>query len=512
MSNPTSDIASRPDLTLGVAASTVPDQGVLGARVGEEPVLLARVDGEIVALTGACTHYSGPLHEGLRVGHSINCPLHHACFDLRTGRALKAPALAPLDRWKVEARGDRIFVREKLPAGEADPAPDRDTAGDPKRIVVVGGGAAGFAAAQRLRDLGFGGELTVISADDDAPYDRPNVSKDYLSGDADASWMPLKDEAFYRDNAITLRTGVRVEAIDAAARRVTLRGGETVAYDALLLATGAEPNRPPTPGFDRDNVHVLRGLGDSDQLMVAAKGATSVAVVGSSFIGLEAAASLRLRGLAVHVIGPEATPLESKLGPQLGAMIKALHEERGVRFHLGRRVSGFDGARVALDDGSTVEADLVVLGVGVRPRLELAEAAGLAMDHGVVVDAAMRTSDPAIFAAGDIARYPSPVGGPPIRVEHWVLAERQGQVAAAAMLGLEQTLDEPPFFWSAHYDLTIRYVGHAEAWDSIEVVGSPAGRDAEVRYIKDGRAIAVATVNRDLASLQAAQAIAQSRP
>jgi NADPH-dependent 2,4-dienoyl-CoA reductase/sulfur reductase-like enzyme/nitrite reductase/ring-hydroxylating ferredoxin subunit len=505
MTSPNPEASVRPDLTLGVAAGDIPVDGVFAGLVGEDPVILARVDGAIVALDGACTHYSGALHEGLRTGHTINCPLHHACFDLRTGLALKAPALTPLNRWKVEEEGDRIFVREKLPKGDERLAPDRDASGDPKSIVIVGGGAAGFAAAQRLRDLGFAGALTMLSADQDAPYDRPNVSKDYLSGEADPAWMPLKSQAFYRKHAIDLRTNTQVETIDTAARQVTLQGGETLSYDALLLATGAEPNRPPAPGFDRDNVHLLRSLADSDRLIAASKSATRVAVVGSSFIGLEAAASLRQRGLEVHVIGPDATPLESKLGAELGGLIKAVHDEHGVRFHLGRKVEGFDGARLTLDDGSVVEADLVVLGVGVKPRLELAQAAGLAMDRGVVVDAAMRTSDPHVFAAGDIARYPSPVGGPPIRVEHWVVAERQGQIAAAAMLGLEPD-SEPPYFWSAHYDLTIRYVGHAEDWHAIEVTGSVADRDAEVAYLKDGRVVAVATVNRDLASLKAARA------
>jgi NADPH-dependent 2,4-dienoyl-CoA reductase/sulfur reductase-like enzyme/nitrite reductase/ring-hydroxylating ferredoxin subunit len=494
-------------MTLGVAASAIPDEGVFAGRVGDDPVVLARVEGVVVAIGGACSHYSGPLDEGLRVGHTINCPLHHACFDLRTGLALKAPALSPLDRWKVEEIDGRIFVREKLPPHDQNQAPGRDTASDPKSVVIVGGGAAGFAAAQRLRDLGYQGELTIVSADKDAPYDRPNVSKDYLSGDAEPAWMPLKDEAFYLDNAIKLLTGTRTASIDAPGRRLILENGETLAYDALLLATGAEPNRPPTPGFERDEVHVLRTLADSDQLMSAAKTARSVAVVGSSFIGLEAAASLRIRGVAVHVIGPEAVPLESKLGPEVGALIKATHEAHGVQFHLGRRVQAFDGAQVTLDDGSTVTADLVVLGIGVKPRLELAQSAGLVLDKGVVVDAAMRTSDPAIFAAGDIARYPSPLGGEPIRVEHWVLAERQGQIAAAAILGVEAALTEPPYFWSAHYDLTIRYVGHAEAWDGVEVDGSIADRDAEVRYVRDGRTIAVATINRDLACLQAAQAL-----
>ena len=491
-----------PDLTQGVALSRIPADGVLLGRVGEDRVLLARVDGALVAVGASCSHYGGNLHEGLRVGPTINCPLHHACFDLRTGVALKAPALSPLARWRVEERDGLAFVAEPL---EPARAPQRDGCTDPASIVIVGGGAAGFAAAQRLRELGYAGGLTVLGADASAPYDRPNVSKDYLAGTAEPEWMPLKDAAFYRDNEIALRTSARVDAVDAAGRRLSLAGGETLAYDVLLLATGAEPNRPATPGFERDNVYVLRSLQDSDRLVEAAARGSTVAIVGSSFIGLEAAASLRTRGLAVHVIGRETAPLESKLGSAIGKLIQSVHEQNGVQFHLGRSVERFDGRQLTLDDGSSVAADFVVLGVGVTPRLDLARGAGLAIDKGVLVDASMRSSDPHIFAAGDIARFPNPLGGAPIRVEHWVLAERLGQIAAHGMLGVGDALREPPFFWSVHYDVTIRYVGHADRWDRIEEIGTVAEKDAEVRYIEDGAVVAVATINRDLACLEAAQ-------
>lgn len=495
-----------PDLTKGIAAAEVPQSGVLAGRVGDDQVLLARVDGEVVAVAGACSHYSGPLKDGLRVGDTIACPWHHACFDLKTGRALKAPALAPIDRWKVEADGGRIVVREKLEAAEA---PKRDSRNDPKRIVIVGGGAAGFAAAQRLRDLGFSGELVMLSDDGQAPYDRPNVSKDYLAGQADPAWMPLKDEAFYADNKIDLRLGARAVAIDAAKKTVALEDGGSVGYDRLLVATGAEPNHPKTPGFDADNVFTLRSQADSDRIIAAAGKAGRVAVIGASFIGLEAAASMRARGLETHVIAPETAPLESKLGPQLSGLVKGLHDRHGVSFHLGRKVEAFEGGKLKLDDGSSVGADLVILGVGVKPRLDLAGSAGVKVDGGVIVDASMRTSDAAIFAAGDIARYPQAGSGEQTRVEHWVVAERQGQTAAAAMLGLDETLDDPAFFWSAHFGVEIRYVGHAERWDEIEAEGSFECEDAsaEVRFIKGGRVVAVATVGRDLDALKAAEAM-----
>jgi apoptosis-inducing factor 3 len=489
-----------PDFSQGVYASTLPEDGVFAGHVNGEAIIVARTREGIVALGGACSHYSGPLHEGLRVGDTISCPWHHACFDLKTGRALKAPALAPVARWKVEEEGGKVFVREALPDEATSPAALMAD----KHFVIVGGGASGFAAAQRLRQHGFAGDITMISADVDAPYDRPNVSKDYLAGTADPAWMPLKDAAFYADLKISLKLGTVVRSIDAASRSVALESGESLTYDKLLLATGAEPIRPSAPGFDQPHVHTLRSMKDAERVIADVTSDDIVAVIGSSFIGLEAAASLRHRGVAVHVIGPELIPLRSKFGPAIGTMIKALHEANGVVFHLGRRAEGYADGSVQLDDGTSVRATRVVLGIGVKPRLQLAEAAGVRIEGGVVVDTSMRSSDPNIFATGDIARYPG-AHGELARVEHWVLAERHGQVAAAGMLGIDDPFEEPPFFWSVHYDTTIRYVGHAEDWDAIREEGSVADKDAEVRYEKDGRVIAVATINRDMDSLKAAE-------
>jgi NADPH-dependent 2,4-dienoyl-CoA reductase/sulfur reductase-like enzyme/nitrite reductase/ring-hydroxylating ferredoxin subunit len=488
-----------PDLAQGVAADAIPFDGVLLGRVGDDRVILARLEGEIVAVGANCTHYQGPLEEGLRVGDTIRCPWHHACFSLRTGAALEAPALSPLPRWEVDIEGDRVRVGR--PCSPESPRPSRPN--DPKAIVIVG---AGFAAAQRLRDLGYGGALTLISDDASAPYDRPNLSKDYLSGEAEADWMPLKDEAFYQDHKIHLRLGVRATALDTKAQRLTLESGETLTYDRLLLATGAAPNRVDLPGLDGSRIHLLRTQADADALIAAAKGAKTVAIVGASFIGLEVAAALRKRGLAVHVIAPEAIPFSNTLGPEFGAFIKRLHEQEGVVFHLQRKAKSFDAGRLTLDDGEVMSADLVVAGVGVAPRLDLAEAAGLALDKGVVVDAHFRTSAPGVFAAGDIARYPDGVSGQSIRVEHWVAAERHGQVAAANMIGVDTPFREPPFFWTAFYGLGLHYVGHAESWDSIEIEGDLDSKAAVLRYIKDGVVEAVVTVGPEQATLDAAQA------
>ncbi|NID17229.1 FAD-dependent oxidoreductase [Luteibacter yeojuensis] len=495
-----------PDLSQGVDRSAIPEDGVFPGHVDGEAVMLALTRAGIVAMTATCSHYSGPLYAGLRVGDTIQCPWHHACFDLRTGRAAKAPALAPVACWRVEEVGGKVFVREKLDT----PSPSCPKSRSSRRMVIVGGGAAGFAAAQRLRTRGFDGEIVVLSADADAPYDRPNVSKDYLAGTAEPEWMPLKDDAFYADLGIDVRLNTSVTAIDAKAHTVILGSGDSLAYDKLLIATGAEPIRPSSPGFEGPHVHTLRTIKDADAVLGDIDASQTVAVIGSSFIGMEVAASLRNRGVAVHVIGPEPAPLATKLGPQIGSLIRLLHEANGVVFHLERRAVGYEDGLVKLDDGTVVAASRVVLGIGVKPRLHLAEQAGLKLDRGVLVDASMRTSDPGIFAAGDIARFPG-AAGDPVRIEHWVVAERQGQVAAAAMMGEEDTYSDAPFFWSVHYDVTIRYVGHAEGWDAIEEIGSVAAKDAEVRYIKDGKVVAVATINRDLDALKAGERVPYPR-
>ena len=494
--------ASGPDLTQGIAVGDLPDGGKLLGHAGKEQVLLVRRGAEIFAVAAFCTHYHGPLADGLVVGDTVRCPWHHACFDLRTGAHLRAPALSPIDRWSVEQPDGRIFVREKLPRSKPKPRGSA-SATAPDRIVIVGGGAAGFAAAERLRYLGYQGSLVMLSQEEAAPLDRPNLSKDYLAGNAPEEWIPLRSERFYAKNGIELRLTAEVAGIDRTAREVVLADGTKHAYDRLLLATGAEPVRLSIPGIDQPPVHVLRSLADCRAIIAGAEGARRAVVLGASFIGLEVAASLRNRKLEVHVVAPEKRPMERVAGPAMGDFIRRLHEEHGVIFHLEETASAIDGKRVRLAGGQTLEADLVVAGVGVRPRTALAERAGLALDRGVAVNAYLETSDPAIFAAGDIARWPDPHSGGAIRVEHWVVAERQGQAAALNMLGYHETFSQVPFFWSQHYDIPINYVGHAEAWDEIAVEGDIAAKDCLLRFKQKGRVLAVASVFRDIESLEA---------
>ncbi len=491
---------SGPDLTLGVPIESLGETGLLSGHVGNDAVLIARVGDQFFAVDAACTHYHGPLAEGLIVGDTVRCPWHHACFSLRTGEAVRAPALSPVACWSTSIQGGKVFVLQKItPSARSVSAP----AGAPERIVIIGAGAAGFAAAERLRRLGYAGSLTMLSDDEAPPVDRPNLSKDYLAGSAPEEWVLLRDDTFYADQRIDLRLKAGVVRVDVAAQEVELADGSKVPYDRLLLATGAEAVRLPIPGMDMPHVHTLRSLADCRAIIASAASARRVVVIGASFIGLEVAASLRARGLEVHVVAPEQRPMERVLGPQMGEFVQQLHEEHGVVFHLGDTASAIDTQQVSLKAGGKLEADLVVVGVGVRPRLALAEQAGLTIDRGVMVDASLQTSAPGVFAAGDIVRWPDSHSGAAIRVEHWVVAQRQGQTAAMNMFGGHEKFDAVPFFWSQHYDVQISYVGHADSWDAIAVDGSIAGRDCVLRYERDGRVVAVASINRDIDSLRA---------
>jgi NADPH-dependent 2,4-dienoyl-CoA reductase/sulfur reductase-like enzyme/nitrite reductase/ring-hydroxylating ferredoxin subunit len=492
-----------PDFTQGVALSDLSDGGMLLGHAGGEAVLLARQGEEVFAIGATCTHYGGPLAEGVVDGDTVRCPWHHACFSLRTGEALRAPALSPVASWRVERRGERIVVTDKLERDPLAPTYPSPVTRSPtvERVVIVGAGAAGAAAAEMLRRCGFDGSVVVVDQEPDSPYDRPNLSKDYLAGKAPEEWIPLRPAGFHAEHRIEL-VRARATRLDLASRQLELEAGPSLPFDVLLLATGADPVRLSLPGSDLAHVRYLRSLADSRAIVAGASSATSVVVIGGSFIGLEVAASLRARGLPVHVVAPEALPLARVLGPQLGQFIRALHTEKGVVFHLERKPARIEAAAVVLDDGTRVDADLVVIGVGVRPRLGLAEQAGLALDRGVSVNGFLETSAAGIFAAGDIARWPDPHTGERIRVEHWVVAERMGQTAARNMLGARERFDQVPFFWSAHYDVSINYVGHAETWDDIRTDGSAERRDVAVRFERQGKLLALATIFRDEESLR----------
>jgi NADPH-dependent 2,4-dienoyl-CoA reductase/sulfur reductase-like enzyme/nitrite reductase/ring-hydroxylating ferredoxin subunit len=494
------DNVEKPDLTSGVPLATIPDGGkILGVVEGED-ILLVRHGAEFFAVGGNCTHYHGPLVDGLVVDDEVRCPWHHACFSLRTGEALRAPALDPIPCWHIEQVGENVFVKEKVvPAGLKRVS----TTAHPSSIIIIGGGAAGLAAADMLRRDGYSGPVTMISADSAPPCDRPNLSKDFLAGTAPEEWIPLRPPEWYSERKIDLVLNSRVTSLDATRKTISTEDGKTYAYEALLLATGADPVRLPLEGANPSQVFHLRSLADSKAIVAKATSAKRAVVVGASFIGLEVAASLRAKGITVHVVAPEQVPMERILGSRIGTFVRSFHESHGVVFHLGETVKRVDGGKVILSGGSTVEADFIVLGVGVRPSIDLAAQAGLRIDRGIVVNEYLETSAPGVFAAGDVARWPDPYTREQIRVEHWVVAERHGQTAAKNMLGAHERFEAVPFFWSPHYDVAINYVGHAEEWDTIDIEGDVEKRNCSISYKRDGRTLAQVTIFRDLASLVA---------
>ena len=486
------------DLAAGISVDQLGDGIPVEGHFQGDPVLLVRHGEEVFAIGARCSHYGASLDEGLVVGDTVHCPWHHARFSLRSGEALSAPALNSLDCFEVERVGNRVFVR-----GKRGPMATRTPASVPSSIVIIGTGAAGSAAAEMLRREGYPGPITLVGAEPEIPCDRPNLSKDYLAGSAPEEWLWLRSREFYREKRIDLRTSTRVTSIDVKARKLLLQDGAALPFGALLLATGAQPRRLAIPGADLGHVLTLRSVADSRALVERAKTAKAAVIIGAGFIGLEVAASLRTRGLEVHIVAPDARPLERILGAELSEMIQTIHESHGIVFHLGQKPVAISDTHVTLSNRALLAADVVVVGAGVTPETDLAERAGLEIDRGVKVSAYLETSVAGIFAAGDIARWPDSHTGALIRVEHWAVAQRQGQTAARNMLGARERFEAVPFFWSAHFDVTIAYVGHAESWDRIHIDGDPKAHDCCVEYWKGGKRLAIATVNRDRASLQA---------
>jgi len=490
-----------PDFEKGCETEKVRDGEMLLGHAFGEPVLVARRGEELFAIGATCTHYGGPLAKGLMVDCTVRCPWHHARFDLRTGEAIAAPALNNVACYSIEKRGDRFFV-----TGKFDKKVERKPKSSPASVVIIGAGAAGGAAAEMLRREGYEGPVTLIGRDESLPYDRPNLSKDYLAGNAPEEWIPLRPPEFYREQKIDALTSMTVTNIDTKTKQVTLSDGRSLGYGALLLATGADPVHLKIPGADLPHVCYLRTLTDSRRIIEKAQNAKRAVVIGSSFIGLEVAWSLRERKLAVAVVGRDSVPLAKVLGTEMGTLVRETHEAHGVKFHLGRTPAAIDDRYVQLDDGTKLDCDVVVVGIGVRPNTRLAEQAGIATDNGVLVNEFLETNVRGIFAAGDIARWPDPRSGR-IRVEHWVVAQRQGQTAARNILGAREPFESSPFFWSNHFDLHIHYVGHGSGGDDASVAGDLKAKQASVIFRSNSKLNAVASVGRDRENLEAEVAL-----
>lgn len=482
--------------------SEINDGEMKEIQVGETPVLLARVSGKCYALAAKCTHYGGPLAKGALVGDRIICPWHHACFNATNGDLKEPPALDSLPSFTLRIDGDDIFVElPEEPADRRTPAMARlDAKTDGRVFVILGGGASGYMAAQTLRADGFKGRIVMVTREDRYPYDRPNLSKDYLQGSAEPEWIPLRADEFFADHDIEIMRESEAKKIDTAAKEITFADGKTLAYDSLLVATGGIPRKLELPNAGLKNIFVLRSFDTAEAIIAAAEKATKAVIIGASFIGMETAASLAQRGVSVTVIAPDKVPFEKTLGAEIGELFRRVHEKNGVKFRLNSHVKGFEGGEavrsVILDTGETVDADLVIVGIGVSPATGFLDGIELHKDGGVVTDKHLSLGRD-LYAAGDIVHFPDARTGESIRIEHWRTALQQGQTAGHNMAGRTMAFTGVPFFWTTQFGVTLNYVGHADRWDEIIFDGDPASQDFLAFYVKDFRVLAVAGMNRD---------------
>ena len=366
-------------------------------------------------------------------------------------------------------------------------------------FVIVGAALAGAKAAETLREEGFDGRVVLIGEEPERPYERPPLTKDYLRGESPREKAYVHEEGFYGEHDIELITGVEAMALDAHGRTVSLSDGQQLAYDCLLLATGAEPRRIPIPGADLDGVHYMRTFADCDVLRERVDRAERVVVVGAGWIGAEVAASARMKGADVTIVEPLSVPLERVLGKEVGAVYRDVHRDHGVSLLLETGVESFEGdgrvERVRTSDGQALECDYAVVGIGVTPRTRLAEEAGLKIDNGVVVDQALAATAPDVFAAGDVANAWHPFYQQRIRVEHWANALNQGPAAARSMLGRSVAYERLPYFYSDQYDVGMEYSGFAAEWDRVVFRGDPGAREFVAFWLSDGRVLAGMNVN-----------------
>src|SRR5215470_8752180 len=464
-------------------------------------ILLSRVKGQYHAVGAFCPHYGAPLVDGVLNGERVVCPWHHSCFNVTTGDLQDPPALDALPSYEIKLENDQVIIR--IPDETTDrrtPEMAKRDLNDERSFVIAGGGAAGYTAAQTLREDGFKGRIILITRESRLPYDRPNLSKDYLQGNAKPEWMPLRPSEFYAEHGIEVLQEKEIARIDARKKTITFTDADTILYDSLLLATGGIPHRPNIPGSHLKNIFVLRSFDDADVIIQAAQPESRAVVIGANFIGMETAASLTLRGLSVTVVAPGKVPFEKTLGVEIGQLIQQAHETRGVQFRLGASAARFEGndavEAVVLDSGDQIETDLVILGVGVKPATDFLAGFTLHEDNSVIVDQHMQAAD-GLYAAGDVASFPNPRTGEHQRIEHWRTAMQQGRVAAHNMAGKDVSYEAVPFFWTRQFDVGLLYVGHAVGWDEIIFEGDVSAHDFLAFYVKDNRVLAVAGMNRD---------------
>lgn len=487
--------------------------GAANASDGEGGVvLLARIDGQFYCTGASCSHYSAPLAQGVAVKDKmcVVCPWHNAAFDLRTGQPVRGAGLQAIPTYPVTLVDGNVVA--EVPRDMADfvkPTTVRRCPNDERVFVVVGGGAAGVAAADTLRQEGYTGRILFLSEEAHLPYDRPVLSKNLAKADDPAS-LALRDDDYFAEHDIEFRRGAAVQSLDAQAKMLTLASGEEIRYDAALVATGARPRELPIPGGKLPNVMALRTPEDAQRISAACTKGKSVVVIGSSFIGMEAAATLQRRGCEVTVLGMEAVPFETVLGRKLGEAFKAFFESKGVSFVLGSSASEItekDGGKllVKLKCGKTLSCDAAVVGVGVVPNTGFVAGAEKARDGSLLTDECLQTSAEGLFAAGDVASYRSPGSGDVVRVEHWDVATSQGRAAAKAMVGKRDPFAQTPFFWTSMFGKNLRYVGHCKQFDDLVIEGDLKKFSFVAYYCHKNVVKAVATMGRDPVAVAAGE-------
>ena len=471
--------------------------------VGETEVLLSRIDGKFYAVGAHCTHYKVALVEGVLNGHHVVCPWHNAYFDVTTGDQQQPPGLDSLACYEVRLEGENVIVSvPEQTTGLRSPAmAEFDSNVDGRTFVILGAGAAGVHAAQTLRVAGYQGRIIMITQDDKLPYDRTKLSKDYFIGQTSADEMPLRSSDFYKEHGIEVLLNQQVKQVQTTTKAIAFANGDSLTYDALLVATGGKPRQLDIPGADLQNIFTLRSFNDTDRILTTSKQKGQAVVIGSSFIGMETAAGLSQHGLQVTVVSPDSVPFKKILGEEIGKLFQQVHEENGVTFKFERKAVQFEGngkvEAVVLDNGDRLSADIVIVGIGVQPATDFLEGVDLhPKDGSIVVDEYLRAAD-GIYAAGDIARYPDWRTSESIRVEHWRVAAQQGRIAAQNMAGKAVKFRGVPLFWTMQFKFPLRYIGHAQSWDEIIVDGDLQKQEFIAFYVQKNKVLAVATSHKD---------------
>jgi apoptosis-inducing factor 3 len=475
--------------------------------VGDSQILLTKIDNKFYATGAFCTHYGAPLVKGILRGERIVCPWHNACFKAIDGQLEEPPALDSLPTFSTRVEGEDILVSlpDEIPKQRTLAMANYSPNTDSRTFVILGAGAAGTAAVEALRQKGFQGKIVLVSAEAKLPYDRTKLSKSYLQGKAEEDSLSLRGCEFYDQHDIELHFGKAVTEVNAKTETLTFEDDSTLGYDSLLLATGGTARKLDVPGADLANIFTLRQTEDVNSILAATKNTKKALIIGSSFIGMEAAASLAQQGIEVTVVSSSSVPFEKILGEKLGKMFQKLHENQGVKFYFETKVTEFIGQEkveaAILENGENLVIDIVIVGVGIEPNTNYLKGIQInEKDHSVSVDQYLQTETAGLFAAGDIASFPYPPVNKSIRIEHWRLAAQHGRIAAHNMLSNSDSRIAPlivPFFWSEQYDLKLRYVGHAEEWDDVIIDGDLDGKKFLAFYAKDNNIIAVAGSGRD---------------